>query len=93
MPADSGGGLYLVDWTTTSATSGHAQRFGSPYFGVGMAVPDFFVREGVWREEDPGERDRRETMLGGVICIAIGLAWPRLKALSARPRNPSAPFD
>ena len=79
--------------TTTSATSGHARRFGSLYFGVGMPVPDSIVREGVWREEDPGERDRRETMLGGVICIAIGLAWPLLKALSARPGTSGPPFD
>jgi methionine-rich copper-binding protein CopC len=82
IPEDSGGGLYVVDWNTTSATAGHAQRFGSLYFGVGMPVPEFIVREGVSREEDPGERGRRKAMLGGLVCIAIGLAWPLL--LNAR---------
>jgi len=87
LPEDAAGGLYLVDWTATSSAWRRARRFGRLYFGVGMPVPDAIVREGVLREDDPGERDRRATMLGGVICLAIGLAWPRLRGRTACPSS------
>jgi methionine-rich copper-binding protein CopC len=78
LPAEAGGGLYVADWTATSAAWTHAQRFGSLYFGVGMPVPDFIVRDGVIRERDQNQQDRREAVLAGVVCIALGFLLPRL---------------
>jgi len=74
LPDRLPGGLYVVEWTTVRARDSD-ERHGDLYFGVRMPVPRSIRDGGASRERDPSEPDRRETLVGGILAILIGLAW------------------
>jgi methionine-rich copper-binding protein CopC len=82
-------GLYRVDWTAISSKN-KAQRFGSHYFAVGMAVPDHILREGKHslREENFSYSDERNlsqsAVLAGLILVLLGVFWNHLHKRSHR---------
>jgi methionine-rich copper-binding protein CopC len=73
------GGLFVVRWTAVAAHGG-ARRFGSYYFGVGMAVPEHIRDEWAGRiyERDYWWRGTRSALAGGVILVLLGIFLPAL---------------
>jgi methionine-rich copper-binding protein CopC len=79
MPSRLGPGLYRVSWQALPAGGG-VPRHGSFCFGVGLPVPaDSPGMAHALHERDAGARGRRQTLVGGVLLLALGALLPRLR--------------
>ncbi len=82
VPPRLGAGLYRVAWQALPAGGG-VPRHGSFSFGVGVSVPG---GTDSLEERDSGARARRQTILGGIILLALAAVLPTaLRAGYPRP--------
>ena len=73
-------GLYRVTWGALPAGGGVPRR-GSFSFGVGLPVPaDSPGTTHSLQDRDVGARNRRQTVVGGVLLLVLGGLLPWLSA-------------